>query len=64
MTKPAKYCREVAREAKRIRWPKRETLFPTIAVVLVITVFAALFIALEDLTANSIIQQLKSAFGG
>ncbi len=64
MTKPAKYVREVAREAKRIRWPKGDVLFPTIAVVICITVFAALFIVLEDLTANAIINLLKQAFGG
>lgn len=64
MTKPGKYVREVAREAKRVRWPKRDTLFPTIAVVIGITVFFALFIVLEDLAANQLINQLKAAFGG
>ncbi len=64
MNKALKYCKEVAREGKRVRWPKRETLFPTIAVVIAITLFACLFIVLEDLTANSIINQLKAAFGG
>ena len=37
---------------------------PAIIVVVVIAAFAALFLSLEDLTAGSIIQQLKNAFGG
>lgn len=60
---PGKYLKEVVREGKRVRWPKREDLWPAIAVVIVITVFTALFLAFEDLTAQSIINQLKDAFG-
>jgi len=55
--------KEVVKEGKRIRWPKREELWPAIAVVICITVFVAIFLALEDLTAQSIINQLKQAFG-
>ena len=61
---PIKYGKEVIKEGKRIRWPKREELVPAIIVVVVIAAFAALFLSLEDLTAGSIIQQLKNAFGG
>ncbi len=61
---PIKYTKEVVKEGKRIRWPKREELVPAIIVVVVIAAFAALFLSLEDLTAGSIIQQLKNAFGG
>jgi len=60
---PGKYLKEVVKEGKRVRWPKREELWPSIAVVLVITIFVALFLALEDLTAQNIINQLKDAFG-
>lgn len=60
---PGKYVKEVVKEGKRVRWPKREELWPSIAVVLVITIFVALFLALEDLTAQNIINQLKDAFG-
>lgn len=60
---PGKYLKEVVKEGKRVRWPKRDELWPSIAVVLVITIFVALFLALEDLTAQSIINQLKDAFG-
>ncbi len=64
MPNPVKYMKEVVREGKRVRWPKRDTLWPTIAVVVVIAVFAAVFLSLEDLAAAKIIEQLKAAFGG
>ncbi len=61
---PAKYIKEVVKEGKRVRWPKREQLWKSVVVVVCISLFVALFLALEDLTAASIISQLKSAFGG
>ena len=64
MTTPGKYAKEVIKEGKRVRWPKREQLVPMIIVVIAITAFAAIFLALEDLTAASMISQLKAAFGG
>jgi preprotein translocase SecE subunit len=56
--------KEVVKEGKRVRWPSREVLWPAIAVVIAISVFAAVFLALEDLTAYQLIQQLENAFGG
>ncbi|MCI5940170.1 MAG: preprotein translocase subunit SecE [Candidatus Enteromonas sp.] len=64
MTTPGKYAKEVIKEGKRVRWPKREQLVPMIIVVIAITAFAAIFLSLEDLTAASMISQLKAAFGG
>ena len=64
MTTPGKYAKEVIKEGKRVRWPKREQLVPMISVVIAITAFAAIFLSLEDLTAASMISQLKAAFGG
>ena len=64
MTTPGKYIKEVGKEAKRVRWPKREQLVPMIVVVIAISLFAAIFLSLEDLTAASMINQLKAAFGG
>lgn len=61
---PLKYAKEVVKEGKRVRWPKREQLIPTLIVVVVIAAFAAIFLSLEDLTAASLIQQLRNAFGG
>ncbi|MCR5079542.1 MAG: preprotein translocase subunit SecE [Bacilli bacterium] len=61
---PVKYMKEVVKEGKRIRWPKRDDLIKTAIVVVVITAFAALILSLEDLAAGSMIQQLRDAFGG
>ncbi|MBE6134842.1 MAG: preprotein translocase subunit SecE [Erysipelotrichaceae bacterium] len=61
---PKKYVKEVVKEGKRVRWPKREVLIPTIIVVILIAGFAALWLTLEDLTAGSLISQLQKAFGG
>ena len=61
---PGKYIGEVVKEGKRVRWPKRDVLIPTIVVVVVIAGLAALFLSLEDLAAGRLIQILKDAFGG
>lgn len=61
---PKKYLSEVVKEGKRIRWPKRDVLIPTIIVVVIIAGLAALFLSLEDLAAGRLIQLLKDAFGG
>ena len=61
---PIKYTKEVVKEGKRVRLPKRDALIPTIIVVICIAAFAALFLTLEDLTAGSLINQLRNVFGG
>ena len=61
---PKKYMKEVVKEGKRIRWPKRDVLIPTIVVVVIIAGIAALFLSIEDLAAGRIINILKDAFGG
>lgn len=57
-----KYTAEVIKEGKRVRWPKREELIPTIIVVVAIAAFAAIFLSLEDWAAGSLLQTLKEAF--
>ncbi len=64
MASPKKYMKEVVKEGKRIRWPKREELWPAIVTVIVIAVFVAIFLSIWDLLAANIISQLKGAFGG
>lgn len=59
---PITYFRGVAREAKRVRWPKKEAFLPAVGVVIAITVFAAIFLVLEDLAAGTLIEQLQKAF--
>ncbi|MFA5235265.1 MAG: preprotein translocase subunit SecE [Bacilli bacterium] len=57
-----KYSAEVVRESKRVRWPKREVLVPSIIVVVSIAVFAALILSLEDLLVGELLKQLRNAF--
>ncbi len=57
-----KYFKEVAREGRRVRWPNREQLLPALGVVLLIAIFTALFLMLEDLASGTLIQQLHNAF--
>lgn len=59
---PITYFKGVAREAKRVRWPKREAFLPAVGVVIVITIFAAIFLVLEDLASGTLIEQLQKAF--
>ena len=48
MRKITGYFKGVFKEGKRIKWPKRLQFVPAVAVVLCITIFAAIFLALED----------------
>ena len=57
------YFKGVVKEGKRVRWPKRDVLIPSIIVVVVITVLAALILFAEDDAGNRLIQILKKAFG-
>ena len=57
-----KYTAEVAKESKRVRWPKREVLVPSIIVVLSISIFAAVVLSLEDLLVGELLKQLRNAF--
>ncbi len=56
------YAKGVVKEAKRVRWPKRDKLIPAIVVVIVIATFFGLLLMAEDWAGNSIIQILKDAF--
>ena len=52
----------VIKEAKRVRWPKRDVLVPAIIVVVVIAVLAGLLLFAEDLAGKQLIDILKDAF--
>lgn len=62
MKKILRYFKGVGKEAKRIKWPKKEQFVPSIIVVICITIFAGIFLALEDLAANTLLEQLRNAF--
>ena len=56
------YAKGVVKEGKRVRWPKREVLIPSIIVVVVIATISALLLFAEDVAGNRLIQMLKEAF--
>jgi preprotein translocase SecE subunit len=57
-----KFFQEVAREAKRVRWPQRDALLTSIFIVIVITVFSAFALTLEDLAVAELLGQIRAAF--
>ena len=59
-----KFAGEVVKEGKRVRWPKRDVMIPSIITVLVIAAFAGLVLWLEDWAGNTLLEVLKNAFAG
>ncbi len=59
-----KYTKEVIKEAKRVRWPKRDVFLMALVTTLVICIFAALVLRLEDLVSGELIKALKEVFKG
>ncbi len=59
-----KYAQEVVKEGKRVRWPKRDQFIPAFIAAIVICVFCALILSLEDWGAGTLISQLKDLFKG
>ena len=59
-----KYTKEVIKEAKRVRWPKRDVFLMALVTTLVICIFAALVLRLEDLVAGELLKALKEVFKG
>ncbi len=59
-----KFATEVVNEGKRVRWPKRDVLIPSIITVVVIAAFFAIILYVEDLAGNQLIEILKNAFSG
>lgn len=57
-----KYVTDVAKEGKRVRWPKREVLLPAILTVVVVMVFFGIMLLLEDWAGNSLLEIIKNAF--
>ena len=56
------YAKGVVKEGKRVRWPKRDVLIPSIAVVILIAVIAGLLLFAEDAAGARLIALLKDAF--
>ena len=56
------YAKGVVKEAKRVRWPKRETLIPSIIVVIIIAGITGLLLFGEDVAGKRLIDILSDAF--
>lgn len=59
-----KYTKEVIKEGKRVRWPKKERFFPVLTSVLIICIFTALLLMLMDLAAGTLRDRLVELFQG
>ena len=59
-----KYYAGVIKEGKRVRWPKREVLIPSIIVVVIIAAVTGLLLFAEDLAGKQLIDILSDAFKG
>ena len=57
-----KFAKGVVKEGKRVRWPKREVLFPSILVVIIIAGLTGLLLFGEDIAGKKLIDILKDAF--
>ena len=56
------YAKGVVKEGKRVRWPKREVLIPSIIVVVIIAALTGLILTGEDALGKSLIDVLKNTF--
>ena len=52
----------VIKEGKRVRWPKKDVLIPSIIVVVVIALVVGLLLFAEDLAGKKLIDILSEAF--
>ena len=52
----------VIKEGKRVRWPKKDVLIPSIIVVVIIAAVVGLLLFAEDLAGKKLIDILTDAF--
>ena len=57
-----KFSKDVVKEGKRVRWPKREVLIPSIIVVVLIAAITGLILMGEDVLGKNLIDVLKQTF--
>lgn len=53
---PVKFLRDVAKEMKRVSWPKREELMKYTVVVIVTVLFFVVFFAVIDLGLSELVR--------
>ena len=57
-----KFTTDVIKEGKRVRWPKRDVLIPSIIVVVIIAAIVGLILTGEDALGKGLIDVLKNTF--
>ena len=57
-----KFAKDVVKEGKRVRWPKRDVLIPAFIVVVIITALTALILMGEDSLGKGLIDVLRKTF--
>ena len=57
-----KFTQEVVKEGKRVRWPKRDVLVPSIIIVVIIAAVVGLILTGEDALGKGLIDVLKNTF--
>ena len=57
-----KFAADVIKEGKRVRWPKRDVLIPSIIVVVIIAAITGLIMMGEDALGKGLIDVLKKTF--
>ena len=57
-----KFAKDVVKEGKRVRWPKRDVLIPSIIVVVIIAALTGLILTGEDSLCKGLIDVLKQTF--
>ena len=60
--KLGKFVGGVIKEGKRVRWPKKDVLIPSIIVVVIIAAIVGLLLFAEDLAGKKLIDILTDAF--
>ena len=57
-----KFAKDVVKEGKRVRWPKRDVLVPAFIVVVIIAALTALILMGEDTLGKGLIDVLRKTF--
>ena len=57
-----KFAKDVVKEGKRVRGPKREVIIPSIIVVVIIAALTGLILTGEDALGKGLIDVLKQTF--
>lgn len=62
MTSPKRYFKEVAHQAKKVRWPSWSNFSSKFLVVLIVIILACLILMFENWTAGVLVSSLTNAF--